>query len=252
MKKSSRKKKPRIQMRRNLRHAISHIYFRIFLVFMSLIFASLVIAVVSIFSFQFQDVMRGAAPENNSSEIFEDVSSWHPNARAIYALKKKGIISGYADSKFRPDDKITRAELVALIEKSKGASPHGLLNSYCFKDVQKQWYANYVCHAKNKGWVSGKGDGTFGPDEYVNRAAAYKLLLGAFNVDVDTEDVGDVAKIYNDVGGEDWFAPHVYSAFQKGWVEKNADNNFYPYEELNRGQVAELLFKVISSEMPLF
>lgn len=251
MKKTSRKKGPKIRIRRNIRHAISHIYFRIFLGFMSLIVASLVIAGVSIFSYQFQGVMRGAAPEESPSEAFEDVPLWHPSAQAIYALRKKGVISGYDDSTFRPDEKITRAELIVLIEKSKGASPHGLLNSYCFTDVQKQWFSNYVCHAKNNGWVSGKEDGTFGPDENVNRAAAYKILLGAFGVNPEGGEVGDIASIYNDVDSGEWFAPYIYAAFQKGWVEKNADNNFYPYEELNRAQVAELLFKVMSSEMPL-
>lgn len=251
MKKHIDKKQFQTGMGRKLNSAFSHIYFRIFLVLISIIIASLVIGVAGIFSDRLHDVLRGSAPEESSSFLFVDVPLSHSNAQAIYALRKKGIVSGFADSKFRPEDKITRAELVALIVKSKSANPHGLTNSYCFNDVQKQWYSNYVCHAKTKGWVSGNADGTFKPDENVNRAATYKLLMGAFNVGPASEDAFEVMKIYNDVDKEDWFAPYVYAAFKKGWVEKNPQNNFHPYEELNRAQVAELLFKVISSEMPL-
>ncbi|GFZ86191.1 hypothetical protein GCM10008018_35380 [Paenibacillus marchantiophytorum] len=52
-----------------------------------------------------------------STDKFDDVPSDLWSAKAIYALKKKGIINGITDTTFKPDQTITRAEMAALLDR---------------------------------------------------------------------------------------------------------------------------------------
>ncbi|MFC1750865.1 S-layer homology domain-containing protein [Pseudomonadota bacterium] len=230
-------------MRKIVKHTFAHMYFRIALVLFAVIFASLVVAVVGIFSYKFQDAIHGAASDTVDQEFFTDVSSDHSNAKEIYFLKRKGIVNGYSDGSFKPDAKVTRAEIIALIVKSKGARPHGLLNSHCFSDVQDQWYAKYICFAKNKGFVSGYDDGSFHPDENVDNVAAYKMLLEGFKV--------DLLRGSADEENESWYTVYVNTAIREGWISPGNYDSSTLEEELSRSDLAELLFKVVSSKMPL-
>ena len=179
--------------------------------------------------------------------VFTDVSASHPNAIAVDFLKRKGIIGGYEDGTFKPDKTITRAELISLIVRTKGARPHNLINSYCFTDVGKEWFSAYVCFAKNNEWVSGFEDGSFHPNENVTRSAALKIVLEAFGVELLSEEP---AVAFTDVDASAWYANYVWTAQANGWVETNSES-FLPDEEITRAQVAELLYRVVSSEMPL-
>ncbi|MEK7563157.1 MAG: S-layer homology domain-containing protein, partial [Patescibacteria group bacterium] len=46
---------------------------------------------------------------------FSDVSSTHPNAEAIAYVKAEGIVSGYPDGTYRPNQTINRAEFVKFV-----------------------------------------------------------------------------------------------------------------------------------------
>jgi hypothetical protein len=91
-------------------------------------------------------------------------------------LKVKGVLKGYEDGNFHPDEQITRGELTAIIERIH-AEPKSADNP--FSDLTaKHWaYAN-VLSAVSKGWITGYPDSTFRPDQYVTRAEAVKLVNG--------------------------------------------------------------------------
>lgn len=74
--------------------------------------------------------------------------------------KRYGIANGYLDGTFRPEQPVSRAELVKLIASyftvEGGTSP--------FPDVPAgHWAAEVVSFAAEEGWVSGYPDGTFRP-----------------------------------------------------------------------------------------
>ena len=89
-----------------------------------------------------------------------------------------GWITGYTDGTFRPEQPVSRAELVKLIASyftvEGGTSP--------FPDVPDgHWAAEVVSFAAEEGWVSGYPDGTFRPDAPVSRAEAVKILNHALD-----------------------------------------------------------------------
>ncbi len=79
------------------------------------------------------------APSNNDAG-FTDVIVDYSAIICINALCEKGIISGYGDGTFRPDNTITRAEAVTMINKALGRiESHELSNP--FTDVSPSHWA---------------------------------------------------------------------------------------------------------------
>ena len=113
--------------------------------------------------------------QNNS---FSDVpaNAWYNNA--ISTLVNAGALAGYADNTFRPENPITRAELVKI-----AMSFYGTLGDSpdAFNDIGEHWAAAFINAAAELGFVSGYGDDTFQPDRYVTRAEAIKIINRTLN-----------------------------------------------------------------------
>ncbi len=105
---------------------------------------------------------------------FTDVNpeDWYNNA--ISTLYNAGVLNGYADNTFRPDDPITRAELVKIAMSFYGTPVTS--NEALFDDIGTHWALSFINAAAEIGFVNGDGDGTFDPDRYVTRAEAMKII----------------------------------------------------------------------------
>ena len=75
----------------------------------------------------------------------------------IETLKKYHIVSCYEDGNFYPEKNITRAEFCKLVSAMLGENdPKPTVNSYYFKDVPKEFWANpYITYCRNLGLVNG-------------------------------------------------------------------------------------------------
>ena len=86
-------------------------------------------------------------------------------AREIDTLAAYHILNGYEDGKFHPDDTLTRAQFVTLVASALDL-PAGKGGQY--SDVQEgQWFAAPVSAMTDMGFLSGRGDGTFGPNDTI-------------------------------------------------------------------------------------
>ncbi len=177
---------------------------------------------------------------------FNDVPQTHPNYQAINYMERTGIIEGYDDNSFRPDQNVVRAEAVKIIVKPLYESFEDV-NENPFPDVSpEQWFAAYVKKAKDEGVVSGDGDtGNFEGARNVNLAEYLKMLTLAFKVDLSEYQNSDEV-IYNDVQDlNQWFIPYLYYASSTNLVHADKNNNINPGKDLTRAEVAEITFKLI-------
>ena len=86
-------------------------------------------------------------------------------AREIDTLAAYHILNGYEDGRFHPDDTLTRAQFVTLVASALDL-PAGKVGQ--FSDVQEdQWFAAPVSAMTDMGFLSGRGDGTFGPNDTI-------------------------------------------------------------------------------------
>lgn len=110
---------------------------------------------------------------NGQAKSYADVSASHWAAADIAAVGKLGLMNGYADGTFRPDQAVTRAEMAALA--AKLAQPSGTPGAG-FKDTAGSWAEAAIKQAQGAGWIAGYADGTFRPGQALTRAEAVTLL----------------------------------------------------------------------------
>ncbi|HLG25830.1 MAG TPA: S-layer homology domain-containing protein [Candidatus Gracilibacteria bacterium] len=158
---------------------------------------------------------------------------------SIEYLFDKQIVSGYPDGTFKQDQPINRAELMKILTKSGGINPDPAEFHDCFPDVTDQWFAPFVCYAKAQNWIQGYPDGTFKPDQNVNKAEAIKMLINSRGILIP----GSVSEeIFTDVDSSAWYAPYIKTAKDKGFLEKTG-GVYGIAEAISRGEICENLYR---------
>lgn len=98
----------------------------------------------------------------------------HYAEKSIKSLISKGIVSGYPDGTYRPDESISRAEFIAIINKAFNMQETGTIN---FKDVKKtDWFYKDIEKAIGEAYISGYDDGTLKPNNPITRQEASVVL----------------------------------------------------------------------------
>ena len=103
---------------------------------------------------------------------------------AVSALTESGIIDGYPDGSFKPQENISRAEAAKMIAYfklgSEAAEALEIPASQQFDDVpHSHWASKYIAWGVEEGIISGMGNGKYSPDDPVTAAQMAKLLLAA-------------------------------------------------------------------------
>lgn len=106
---------------------------------------------------------------------FVDVTS--PTRRdAVLALADMGIINGYPDGTFRPENNITRAEFTVIATRLANAKITS--EASAFSDVEEtHWAKDFINTAYKKKYLAGYGNGVFKPDNPVTYQEAITILV---------------------------------------------------------------------------
>ncbi len=120
----------------------------------------------------------------------EDVADTEYEA-AVEALMDLGVIDGYVDGTFRPDNTITRAELAKLLITALEMDDSAIsLYASGLSDVSSHWAKGYVAYADKLDIVSGYPDKSFRPQNPVSYDEAITMIVRALGY--TSEDVGAV------------------------------------------------------------
>ncbi|MFA6992435.1 MAG: S-layer homology domain-containing protein [Candidatus Gracilibacteria bacterium] len=176
---------------------------------------------------------------------FPDVLENHENFAAIEYLREKGIINGYPDGNFGPDNPVNRAEATKIITGAFAIPTDGEYE-ILFPDVlDSAWYFKYVMGAREAGLINGYEDGKFKPVNTVNLAESMKILLLASGPDFDPEQQDVEGKIFNDVDNAAWYAPYVSYGKDKNILMADDDGNIVSWQNMTRGKFAEIVYRMM-------
>lgn len=108
--------------------------------------------------------------DSDRNTDFTDVSTDYFSAGYIHVAAEKGIISGYKDDTFRPNDAVTRGQMAQIIGRAFQI-PREENSSLPFSDVNENTtgYAE-LGYLVEHGIIRGYDDGTFRPNETLTRA----------------------------------------------------------------------------------
>lgn len=175
---------------------------------------------------------------------FPDVEGTNPHAAAITSLVEQGILVGYEDGTFKPDQDVTRAEALKIILLSMEIDLETeALSGVLFSDVQTEdWFYDIVSTAVTLGIVNGYPDGSFLPHQTVNRAEAVKMLTLAAQV----ENPVPLSAPFEDVAPGLWFSP--YADYAKNWnIEPpQKDGLWHPADDISRANISEMVVRMQS------
>lgn len=108
---------------------------------------------------------------------FPDVTDSHWAKDAVLSAALKGIIRGYPDGTFRPNDPVTRAEMSIMAAIAAGLPARTGPVAAAFTDLaQDHWAAPYIYAFVESGHLQGFQDGTFRPNGQATRAEFVTLL----------------------------------------------------------------------------
>jgi hypothetical protein len=173
---------------------------------------------------------------------FEDVPDGYWAKMPIENTGTVGLVEGYPDKTFRPDRALTRAELATLLVRAKQLPlPMDRAAAKVFTDVDPDhWAAKYLEVAKRAGLVKGYPDGTFRPNNKINKAEGITVLVRFEGIEVAQEAH---EKPYWDVNKDHWAARYIQSAKELGMLKYVEKNYLHPNNTLARAEAVEMLSK---------
>lgn len=126
-------------------------------------------------------MMMKSFNENTSFQPprFTDVNTEFWAYDSIARAAGYGLITGYPDGTFRPNQPITREEMIVLILRQLNVVAVGS-KDMVFTDVEiERWSAGYIHQAKSMGLITGYASGSYQPEHYATRAEFVTLVRRA-------------------------------------------------------------------------
>jgi hypothetical protein len=189
---------------------------------------------------------------------FHDVmqTDWFNNE--VYSLSALGIIDGYEDHTYHPDDLLSREAFIKLLVTAL-PSDDSVSGSRTPSDVEaNRWSFSYISEAFGRKWIDFMIDpnGAFHPTQNVTReevaAAVGKALLGAQSEEVRSRWLSADWKAERDTRGfpDDGqiraeLAPYVYYAEKQGIIEGD-EAGMRPHDELPRKEAAAVIYRLVN------
>ncbi|NOU93232.1 hypothetical protein GC093_08360 [Paenibacillus sp. LMG 31456] len=181
-----------------------------------------------------------------SDKSFTDLQG-HWAKADIELLANKRIVNGTTDQQFAPELNITRSEFAALLVRSLGLVE---VKADGFRDVQpSDWFAGAVGTAYKAGLITGYEDGTFKPNDKINREQMVAMMIramrfGGKEIQADNAILNRFADS-SEIG--DWSRASVSQALSVGLIQGVSDNAFMPNEPATRAQAAAILKRMLQS-----
>ena len=176
-----------------------------------------------------------------SAQTFGDTNG-HWAEALIDKWSGNGVINGYEDGAFRPDDYITRAELAKIISTAKNYTN---MADIAFADVAgDEWYVSDLRKCVAQGVIGGYEDGTFRPDNYITREEASAMFVRAYNINatalLNFADSADVSE---------WAKTAVTALVGANVIGGYEDGTFRPGASITRAEVVKILDGAAQAEV---
>lgn len=179
------------------------------------------------------------AKDANSIPKPKDDITGHWAESIMKEFINKGYLSGYEDGTFRPNNSITRAEFVKILNKvfnlTKGSGK-------VFNDTTNHWAKHEIDIAITNGVCTGKSLSQFKPNDPITREEASVMIS---NYKKLADNNLDKLNKYNDANiVSKWAKPSVEGMIEKNYMSGYSDNTFRPKDNITRAEAAATLSRI--------
>lgn len=184
-------------------------------------------------------------PATSAETKFSDVPDNYWARPYIEALAERGILDGFPDGSFRPNQPITRAEFAAPLQKAfESKSAVGAIN---FKDVSADfWAAPVIQQAVTAGFLKGYPQNIFQPNQQIPKVQVLVSLVTGLGI-TPPADSTQVLQTYQDAPEIPKYATQqVAAATAAGLVANYPEPKLLkPNQDATRAEVAALIYQAL-------
>ncbi|MFC5470547.1 S-layer homology domain-containing protein [Cohnella suwonensis] len=187
--------------------------------------------ILLVFSMMFSSFGFVSAAESAQSDV-----KGHWAEKQLNQWLEKGLIKGYADGTVKPENPVTRAELIALINRAFGFTEKADVH---FSDIATgNWVYDEAAKAVKAGYMKGNSDGTFGGNQKASRQEVAAIIARLLNLQGDEAAANtftDAAKF------APWSKAAIGAAVSKKLMQGYGDQTFRPDKSITRAEAVVAL-----------
>ncbi|MCF0151488.1 MAG: S-layer homology domain-containing protein, partial [Firmicutes bacterium] len=182
------------------------------------------------------------------AEAFSDVDpeAWYHEA--VSYVTREGLMEGYSETSFGPNNELTRAQLITILWREAGKP--AAETEKTFTDVPEgTWYSEAVCWAASVGITEGYGNGTFGVSDGITREQLATMLYrfeqkvngggfkGAWMFLLSFKDADQLSEYADEA---------MHWCVMNGIINGKGDGILDPKGKATRAQVAQMLMNYLA------
>jgi len=167
----------------------------------------------------------------------------HWAGQQINAWAEKGLVKGYADGTFKPNQEVTRAEFVVLVNRTFEISVAD--GEPGFNDVKAgQWYYKDIAAAQAAGYISGYADNSFQPGKIITRQEAASILIRLLKIAPTIEGI-EKFKDHSQI--PEWSRGSIGAVVFRNLMRGFPDETFKPARGITRAEAVVSLDRAIKA-----
>lgn len=177
---------------------------------------------------------------------FTDITEDTPHAKEIWWLARQKISKGYPDDTFRPDVKVARCDVAAMLYRYSDTVDYSPSENdrKLFADVtDKTPHQESILWLGNSGIADVVAQAEFQPDAQVKRYELAKMLY-MLDKEPDFEPTPELTSLYPDVNANTPGAKEIWWLASSGVSYANPDGTYAPEEFITRRDVAIMFYSV--------
>lgn len=179
------------------------------------------------------------------SDIYKDVPLSHPALQAILSLSEDGVINGFKDATFKPENSITRGQTAAMVNRVLNLQAQNPVN---FTDVSSSNdFAADIAAMNEAGILQGYSNGKFGVYETLTRAQLAVIVDRAFKLQQQADAQIHTASLYQDVPSEHPAADSIQALKVMDQTKVFQTSNFKLGEDASRAEFSAAIFSATAS-----
>jgi len=166
----------------------------------------------------------------------------------LMQMAGEGLIAGYGDGTYKPDNPISRVEFTALLSRAFGWYSAGTsMPAFNDRNEIPAWARESIAGAVERKVVVGYPDGSFKPDALLTRQEECAILARLIKIyGVDVADSGDLSFPFKDVNNiSPWALPSVQQLYAMGIVKGRTVDMFIASAHATRAETAVTVYRLL-------
>ena len=185
----------------------------------------------------------GAAADITAQQ-YPDVYDSYWAAGDINRLTEQCVLEGYPDGMFKPNRKVSRAEMATMVVKGYNLDVTSNCDNLTFTDVPKShWAHDYISKGVAEDMIAGKSNTKFYPNDHITRTEALTIMSKGLKCPMDENKANEILSQFKDGSQVPcWAKQHVAKAIENGALKNQKNQDFIrPNDKTTRAEASSML-----------